>query len=918
MASISSTNSLGNTSLRGYGGMASGIDRDAIIEQMTLGTTTKITNQESAITKLEWKQEAYRSISDKILDLYDNYSSYTSPTSLKDPNTFAKSLISVIGKDTSTKFVSATGTSALVGNVSIQSVKQLATSSVYKSDARDTGKLTTELSDLDDPWYSSNLAGGQIRFVKENESDGSTLDMRIFTMPTTYKTNVGSDNEETVTINYYRQNGETEKEYGERLAREINTALSQSEYQFSKGKKADGSDDTVKMSECFEFAFQWDATSNTGKMQLTSKGSGLPAGYKIAANSSALKGLGYTGEGKGMISSLDELNGAITNNFSDSAITTTHAIDYLKNQKLTFNFDGSKKDIVLITEEEAKEFAGLTFDSIPESEKTAIRRKVELQKIEDIEKRLREENPDIAEDELNQKVIDELNALDQGELDKETLARYKMEKMASNLQERLNRAFGTDMVQASVADDGTLSFSTKESTSTVSVSSNDGAVIANLGITNGDSNKVNLSGKLDQANLGIDFKEVNKDGKGLVINGVTIGGIDENTTISSILSKINSNEQVGVKATYVDATGQFMLVSSETGEARNITLDSKLAQKLFGGTEAKGNGLVKGQDAIIEVSYGNGVNVEMKRSSNSFNLEGMDVTVSGVFGGEWSDGVEVDANAVAGENQRIVQDKNGKYLRQDWKADTSEAVSFSAKADVDKVTEKVKKFFEDFNAIASEINTQVTTRPDSSYGPLTDEQKDEMSETSIENWEKKAKSGLLFNDSTMRDLSMDVQSIYTKLMRQSGLSYEDLKELGITYSDNEKDGGTLVFDETAFRNAMESKPDKVSALFTGGNGMGDGLVKIVEDTFTPYATRFASRNGNSYGRLIEEAGSEKVPTSLMKNQIYNEIKSKQDLIEQLRAKLKTEQDRYISQFTTMETMINQMNSQASYLSQITG
>ena len=65
MASISSTNSVGNTSLRGYGGMASGIDRDAIIEQMTLGTTTKINNQEKAITKLEWKQEAYRGVSDK-------------------------------------------------------------------------------------------------------------------------------------------------------------------------------------------------------------------------------------------------------------------------------------------------------------------------------------------------------------------------------------------------------------------------------------------------------------------------------------------------------------------------------------------------------------------------------------------------------------------------------------------------------------------------------------------------------------------------------------------------------------------------------------------------------------------------------------------------------------------------------------
>ena len=69
MASVSSTSSLGNTSLRGFGGMASGIQRDEIIEQMTLGTTTKINNAKKEITQIQWKQEAFRSLSDKIIDM---------------------------------------------------------------------------------------------------------------------------------------------------------------------------------------------------------------------------------------------------------------------------------------------------------------------------------------------------------------------------------------------------------------------------------------------------------------------------------------------------------------------------------------------------------------------------------------------------------------------------------------------------------------------------------------------------------------------------------------------------------------------------------------------------------------------------------------------------------------------------------
>ncbi len=48
-----------------------------------------------------------------------------------------------------------------------------------------------------------------------------------------------------------------------------------------------------------------------------------------------------------------------------------------------------------------------------------------------------------------------------------------------------------------------------------------------------------------------------------------------------------------------------------------------------------------------------------------------------------------------------------------------------------KVTETVKKFIEAYNAMIDEVRTQATTKPDSNYKPLTDDQKNEMNETSI-------------------------------------------------------------------------------------------------------------------------------------------------------------------------------------------
>lgn len=840
--SVTSSNSLGNTSLRGFGGMVSGIQRDEIIEAMTLHTTNKITNQKSEITKLQWKQEAYRSLSDKILDLADNYNSYSSTKALLDPNTFARNMITVRGQESSTNLVTATGASDLAANVKLAAVKQMATSTVRQSGSFG-GSLTMGVTDLDEVWKSSRLEGTELVFgtasYKDGEFEKVTSDA-TFKFASTYE-----KDGKTYTIDY------TTDDY-EELAKQLNEALAAQDLTVETGS---GSEDLADIIE-----FRYD--NSTGKIEIAEKAGKSLGNTVIHANSTALNALGYVkgsggpdyAEGGSKADyeehglKLDDLNANVTKNFEDAAINKPTALSSMTGQKLTFNVDGSEKEIELITKEEAAELA-----SLPKDE--------------------------------------------------------QMARMAENLQKRLNQAFGTGAVTVAAGTNG-LEFRTASTTSSVSIKGDDNALLKNMGLEYGSSSKINLSGKLSQAAIGIDASQPPYTEGGeldLEINGVKIKGLTSDSSISDILSKINSSE-AGVKATYVDATGTFMLVSSETGAGREINLNSKLAQDLFGqkddvsGNYDAAKGIKGGQNAEIYVDYGSGSLVRMERASNTFNLEGMSVTVSGVFG--------------------KVNEKEENGVKTYETADPSAVVTFSAKADVDGVTEKVKNFLEDFNALVKEINGHVTTRPDSSYGPLTDEQKDEMNETSIENWEKKAKEGLLYNDSTIRSLSMDVQNVFVELMN-NGASYEELKKIGITYNDDYTDGGTLVFDESAFKAAMESDPDLVSNIFTGGGSVQKGLMEVVDDTFTPYATRYASRNATdggkgSYGQLIEIAGSEKKPTTLQKNQIYDQLKQMQEMLETLQSRLKTEQERYISVFTNMESMINQFNSQASYLSQISG
>lgn len=845
MASVSAaSNSLGNTSLRGYGGFASGIDRDAIIEQMTKATNSKITKQKNSMTSLSWKQEAYQSVSDKILDMYDNYFSYSSGTNLKEASIFAKNQISVLGDSKVTKFVSATGTSKLVNSLSILGVKQTATAAtrisgkkVSNSDI--TADRMTNLSVNDtNACQTSNLKGRRLTFGLYNEASHGYDATQTFEFPSSYKDDAGKEQQIDYT-DIYNTDGTVSTAKVEALTDKLNKALKQANLKLGG--------DTI--SDVLEFKF------DGGKFQINAKTGHEDTSIVINETSSALSALGYqTPNNSGgdpvdtsggiSLKTADNVFNNGSSNFVGSSITKQSMTQYMAGRKIKFSYGGQTKEIELVKE-------GETFT--------------------------------------------DLNA------------------MAAAMTSRLEKAFGLGNVTAD-GSSGTLKFTVSDSKQNLTINCDDPEVRSMMGIENGASNKLSMNASIwenrDKLGFekapGVPYGEADKaqfeadlesSGSYIEINHTKID-ISADTTISGLLDKINSNKEIGVKASYLNTSNQFVLVADESGNRGEIDLGvSGLGEKLFGYNQsdpanADGGSSKGGQNAQILVSYGNGVSTMVESLSNSFDLEGLRVTVTGEFG---------DVSGSEGH----------------WSSDSSQAVTFSASADVDGVTEKVKKFIEEYNTLVKEINTQISTKPDKSYGPLTDEQKDEMSETSIENWEKKAKQGLLFNDSTMRDLSMSIQGVITELLG-SGASMEDLENMGISASEDYYNGGEIVFDENKFKDAMTNDPEKVADVFTGGGDINKGLSKIIQDTFSPYANRYPTQNGNTYGRLIEEAGSEKLPLTITNNQIYRQLKDMEESIEKLKTQLKSEQDRYISQFTTMETMISQMNSQSSYLSSLQG
>ncbi|MBQ2697330.1 MAG: flagellar hook protein, partial [Clostridia bacterium] len=173
VSGLSSSSSIyGNRNI--LSGLASGLDTETMIENSVAGLKARITGLQQDRTKLEWEQEAYRSIIAKMANFSDKYTSYTSSTNLMSSSFFNGS-VKVESLGEFADLVSATGKGT--SDVAILGVKQLASGATYKvngignlkSDAvRPT--ITGDALNLDEKINISNMVGSITLTEGKNKS----------------------------------------------------------------------------------------------------------------------------------------------------------------------------------------------------------------------------------------------------------------------------------------------------------------------------------------------------------------------------------------------------------------------------------------------------------------------------------------------------------------------------------------------------------------------------------------------------------------------------------------------------------------------------------------------------------------------------------------------------------------------------
>ena len=496
-------------------------------------------------------------------------------------------------------------------------------------------------------------------------------------------------------------------------------------------------------------------------------------------------------------------------------------------------------------------------------------------------------------------------------------------KYVEALNNALKKTFGSS-VGAKLTDDGKLKF-TAQSGSTLSVTA-DSAVGKALGLGGATATSYLDTGRTLGSLLGVESTDsgermkdiegtalkaegkitynktsntwtdskgnlVDQDGNRLGEDGKQLYGytfemngekltFTRDTAMESVLTAINSNTAMGVNATFSKITNSIQFTSRETGEANGITINEKtedgadnLAAKLFGTVNKKGT------DAELSMEINGKPYTNVTRADNTFDVDGMSITLKGTF----------------------------------EPASTDDAVSFTTTSDADKIVDAINSMVKDLNDILKNVHDSYSTLPNyksdnSRYEPLSDSDKDDMSDSAIEKYEEKAKQGILFGDS-------DLSSLYSKLVSAispGGTASATLSKMGITTSYS--DGVTSVtVDEEALRSALSNDPDSVRDAFVSTTGVG-GLMTNVSKVVSDYA----ATTGATKGILVEKAGSTYSALSLLNNTLQDQIDNYDEQISKWQDKLSDKIDYYTQMFTRLETLTNQMNSQSSMLSGLMG
>lgn len=327
--------------------------------------------------------------------------------------------------------------------------------------------------------------------------------------------------------------------------------------------------------------------------------------------------------------------------------------------------------------------------------------------------------------------------------------------------------------------------------------------------------------------------------------------------------------------TGADASGNATIEGTETlkqqvkadFDAKATYAKQALQELAAGGDDGYGAVKVNGQDAKITLD-----GAEFTSSTNDFNINGMNITV---------------------------------YETTDTPA------TITTSADVDGIYDMVKNFFKEYNSLMNEMSALYNADSSKGYEPLTSEEKAEMADSEIEEWEKKIKDSLLRRDSTLGDLTDSIKTVMMQGATVNGKTMY-LSDFGIN---------TLGYFNAAEneKNAYHINGDADDASV---KGEADTLKMMLATDPETVGNFFSGLANNLYNKLTDKMSAIKNTRSVFT--VYNDKTMKaeyddyKDKIAKEEDKLNALMDKWYTKFSQMETAMAKLQSKSGSISSMFG
>lgn len=430
--------------------------------------------------------------------------------------------------------------------------------------------------------------------------------------------------------------------------------------------------------------------------------------------------------------------------------------------------------------------------------------------------------------------------------------------------------------------------------------------------------KLSALGYTDGKDTTLDIHTTNEKGEA-VTQKITLG---KDSTIQDVVSALREN---GLNASFDENNGRLFVSSKDTGKAADFTISASTTKKIPK-TDDDGN-LVKDKDGNVVMEEIKMSDDESASSKKLLGLLGLD-TVNNTYDNQ---AVKIDGRnavislngvkytnttndfainglnvSVTGVTDNVTDPENVDLST----LDDSTAITITTTTDSQGIYDKVKDFLTEYNNIINEITKLYNADSAGSYEPLTDDEKDKMSDTEIEKWETKIKDSLLRRDNSLSSIMSSMMTAMSSSIEINGKSYAlssfGIQTLGyLNAAENEQNAYHIDGDEDD-ENTSGNKDKLMAAITSDPDSVVEFMKQLSSKLYKAMDDQMQSSSLRSRYKIYNDKELDKEYSNLTKT------------IKQWESKVSDKEDYYYKKFSNMETALSKLQSQTSSLSSMLG